>query len=88
VRVRDTGWEHPFGAGNGANRTVGTGSLSVRRIGHATWEWRMCGANCPHFPEHDGQGECDDVDAAKSAAEDALRELCRETLKALGDSDA
>ena len=29
--------------------------------------------------------ECADLDAAKRAAEDALRQLCRDTLKALGE---
>jgi len=85
VIVRDTGWVDLIAGA--ALRDLTAGSMYVRRIAHAEWEWRVCGVFCAHFPEHDAEGVAGSLDDAKRAAEDALRKLCRDTLAALGDGE-
>jgi len=78
VSVRDTGWLD-------GQRAIGPFVLDVfsfrgRWRSHA---WFSSGTSLHSL----AMADAPDVDAAKRAAESALRELCRETLKALGDGE-
>lgn len=85
MSVRDTGWQdETFPVGDG--ESIGSW---VRRIGEVAYlrvdaddaVWSIC---LPY--EEALRGESSDLASAKRAAEEALRNLCRDTLAALGDT--
>lgn len=81
MSVRDTGWlvepEHA------------SWRASVRRMGAVTLIAYPDGRWWAHFNAamESQEGVAVDLEAAKRAAEDALRQLCRDTLAALGATD-
>lgn len=84
--VRDTGWvDETFpvdGDGRDGSWVRRIGDVATLRVG-ADGDW--WGVYLPQ--EEVLRGEVGSVAAAKRAAEDALRTLCRDTLKALGDGE-
>ena len=75
--MRDTGW---------AKETLLDVSIWRREITPATLTVAGDGRWwCDVDWEPTVEGRAPDLDAAKRAAEDALRDLCRQTLAALGD---
>ena len=85
MSVRDTGWEDYGFDFVYENRTIGEFHLSASTNG----EWRLYqGATGTHDIARgtiDAGYSFERMTAAKRAAEDALRQLCRDTLKALGE---